>query len=89
MERIKGNYNEVKAKILDEYNSSDCAICEYFSSIICEDLSIEENMRLYAELRDQCDGDIACNIIDKDSVILLSSGNNCTLSEVIKLVEDM
>lgn len=87
MERIKGNYNEVKAKILDEYNSSDCAICEYFSSIICEDLSIEENMRLYAELRDQCDGDLVVNIIDIDCIVDLGHDKNMTLTEVIKKIK--
>ena len=89
MKIIKGNYDEVKQQILEEYKNSDQSICEWFSSVICEDLSIDENVKLYAELRDQCDGDITCNIIDQDSVILLSSGNNCTLREVIKLVEDM
>ena len=86
MERIKGNYEEVKAKILDEYNLSDCAICEYFSSIICEDLSIEENMRLYAELRDQCDGDLVVNIIDIDCIVDLGHDKNMTLTEVIKQI---
>lgn len=86
MERIKGAYEEVKAKILDEYNSSDCSICEYFSSIICEDLSIEENMRLYAELRDQCDGDLVVNIIDIDCIVDLGHNKNMTLTEVIKQI---
>ena len=65
-------------KIIIIYNKTKFRLCQY-----------NENVKLYAELRDQCDGDITCNIIDQDSVILLSSGNNCTLSEVIKLVEGM
>ena len=36
MEKIRGDYELVKAKILDEYNSSDVSICEFFSSIICK-----------------------------------------------------
>lgn len=89
MKRIKGNYNEVKDKILNEYNDSDQSICEWFSSVICEDLSIEENVKLYAELREQCDGDITCNIIDKDSVMLLSGDKTCSFEEVIKMVKGL
>ena len=84
MKRIKGNYNEVKAKILDEYNSSDCAICEYFSSIICEDLSIEETVKLCAELRFICDGDLMVNIIDSTYIIDLA--NNKELGDEIKII---
>ena len=89
MIRIKGNYNECKEKIMDEYMQNSNSICEYFESTICEDLSIEENVKLYADLRKQCDGDIVVNCIDKDNIILLSTDNDETIDIKIlaKLIE--
>lgn len=87
MEKIKGDYELVKAKILDEYNSSDVSICEFFSSIICEDLSIEETVKLCAELRFICDGDLMVNIIDSTYAIDLA--NNKELGDEIKIIRKM
>ena len=84
MEKIKGDYATVKAKILDEYNSSDVSICEFFSSIICEDLSIEETVKLCAELRFICDGDLMVNIIDSTYIIDLASNKELTGDEIIR-----
>ena len=84
MEKIKGDYELVKAKILDEYNSSDVSICEFFSSIICEDLSIEETVKRCAELRFICDGDLMVNIIDSTYIIDLA--NNKELGDEIKII---
>lgn len=89
MIKIKGNYNECKEKIMDEYMQNSNSICEYFESAICEDLSIEENVKLYADLRKQCDGDIVVNCIDKDNIILLGTDNDETIDIKIlaKLIE--
>ena len=84
MEKIKGDYELVKAKILDEYNSSDVSICEFFSSIICEDLSIEETVKLCAELRFICDGDLMVNIIDSTYIINLANNKELTGDEIIR-----
>lgn len=84
MEKIKGDYELVKAKILDEYNSSDVSICEFFSSIICEDLSIEETVKLCAELRFICDGDLMVNIIDSTYIIDLANNKELTGDEIIR-----
>lgn len=84
MEKIKGDYATVKAKILDEYNSSDVSICEFFSSIICEDLSIEETVKLCAELRFICDGDLMVNIIDSTYIIDLANNKELTGDEIIR-----
>ena len=84
MEKIKGDYELVKAKILDEYNSSDVSICEFFSSIICEDLSIEETVKLCAELRFICDGDLMVNIIDSTYIIDLANNKELTRNEIIR-----
>ena len=88
MEKISGNYNQVKEKILNDYQNNDNSICDYFASTICTDLSIEEVTMLYAELRYKCDGDITCNIIDKDNVMLLAEDKIAPLAEVIKLVKE-
>ena len=87
MKRIKGNYDEAKQQILKEYNNSEQSICEWFSSVICENLSIDENVKLYAELRDQCDGDLVVNIIDIDYIVDLGHDKNMTLTEVIKKIK--
>lgn len=84
MEKIRGDYELVKAKILDEYNSSDVSICEFFSSIICEDLSIEETVKLCAELRFICDGDLMVNIIDSTYIINLANNKELTGDEIIR-----
>lgn len=84
MEKIRGDYELVKAKILDEYNSSDVSICEFFSSIICEDLSIEETVKLCAELRFICDGDLMVNIIDSTYIIDLANNKELTGDEIIR-----
>ena len=84
MEKIRGDYELVKAKILDEYNSSDVSICEFFSSIICEDLSIEETVKLCAELRFICDGDLMVNIIDSTYIINLANNKESTGDEIIR-----
>ena len=86
MEKIKGDYATVKAKILDEYNSSDVSICEFFSSIICEDLSIEETVKLCAELRFICDGDLMVNIIDSTYIIDLANNKELTRDEIIRKI---
>ena len=86
MEKIKGDYELVKAKILDEYNSSDVSICEFFSSIICEDLSIEETVKLCAELRFICDGDLMVNIIDSTYIIDLANNKELTRDEIIRKI---
>lgn len=86
MEKIKGDYKLVKAKILDEYNSSDVSICEFFSSIICEDLSIEETVKLCAELRFICDGDLMVNIIDSTYIIDLANNKELTVDEIIRKI---
>ena len=44
-------------------------------------------MRLYAELRDQCDGDLVINIIDIDCIVDLGHDKNMTLTEVIKKIK--
>lgn len=88
MEKISGNYNQIKEKILNDYQNNDNSICDYFASTICTDLSIEEVTKLYAELRYKCDGDITCNIIDKDNVMLLAEDKIAPLAEVIKLVKE-
>ena len=84
MEKIRGDYELVKAKILDEYNSSDVSICEFFSSIICEDLSIEETVKLCAELKFICDGDLMVNIIDSTYIINLANNKELTGDEIIR-----
>ena len=89
MIRIKGNYNECKEKLITEYMRNDNSICEYFTDTICEELSIEENLKLYAELRRMLDGDIVVNCIDKDNIILLGTDNDETINIKIlaKLIE--
>lgn len=89
MIRIKGNYNECKEKLITEYMRNDNSICEYFADIICEELSIEENVKLYAELRRMLDGDIVVNCIGKDNIILLGTDNDETIDIKIlaKLIE--
>ena len=89
MIRIKGNYNECKEKLITEYMRNDNSICEYFADTICEELSIEENVKLYAELRRMLDGDIVVNCIDKDNIILLGTDNDEAIDIKIlaKLIE--
>lgn len=87
MIKIKGNYNECKEKIMDEYMQNSNSICEYFEDTICEDLSIQENVKLYADLRKQCDGDIVVNCIDKDNIILLDSDETIDIKILAKLIE--
>lgn len=89
MEKIKGRYEDVKAKILDEYNASDVSICEFFSSIICEDLSIEETVKLCAELRSICDGDLMVNAIDSTCIIDLANDKELTENEFLEMVRKM
>ena len=86
MEKIKEDYAILKGKILDEYNSSDVSICEFFSSIICEDLSIEETVKLCAELRFICDGDLMVNIIDSTYIIDLANNKELTGDEIIRKI---
>ena len=85
---IHGNLNEVKKKIINEYIQCDNSICDFFSTTCCPDLTIEENVQLYAQLREECDGDIAVNIIDKQYAIRLTDNETITLEELLNELYD-
>lgn len=53
---IYGDYQTVLATVLREYQKSDTEVCGWFE-VRTPDLTIAECVKLYAELRMQCDGD--------------------------------
>lgn len=59
--------DDAAAKIMQVYKSNDLCIGELFSSIVIQNLSIEEVVKVYAKLYQEIEGDEICRI-DEDGL---------------------
>ena len=82
----KGDYNTVGQKILNEYRNGDVELVGYFDAI-CPDLTIEEQVRLFAELKKMIDGDDIYHFIDNTTVIDLADGHQTDISNILAYLQ--
>jgi len=71
---IRGNFEEVKNKILDEYRKNDVELISILSTVKAPDLTIEEVTKLYAQLRYLIDKDIVIRLTHENELEILYEG---------------
>ena len=80
---INGNYSSVKEKICKMYHEGDECFQELFEQLILPDLSFKEQIRLYADLSEELDGDTVIRIIEGSPYIVDEYENIC-IGEIMR-----
>lgn len=78
LKEIKGDYQGVKEKICQLYRTEDVCFQELFGQLILPDLSFKEQVRLYADLSDELDGDTVIRITEGCPYMVDEYENLCT-----------
>ena len=77
---MKGDLDTCYRKIIDEFRSVDCELIDLLEHYKCVNLSIEDQVRLYAKLRETLDGDIVIRIVDRDNIEMMSHDDRIYIS---------
>lgn len=67
----KGSYEQVKQQIYTDYKNDDVELCSFFSAA-APDLTIDEVVKLFAELRHEIDGDTVLHFAEGTATNLYS-----------------